>query len=123
VRFCLLLLAGLYLLAGGGTALALAAHAARGFGSPGLYARLIRDALYDSSIGVLCVTALVGASLRWRHARPLTVIAAFAAGARALRALATALLVGFHSYHLIEPLVILPCVAVVIWQLTRMHNA
>jgi len=84
-----------------------------------LRAELIRHGLQHLFISSICGMSLFLSIKRSKIAGLTAGIAVLITGFLALKALISSLGTGFHAYHWVEPLIVLPCVVFVIWSLTR----
>lgn len=84
-----------------------------------LTSTLVRSCLQHAFITSACATALVLIARRSTLAYLAAGFAASVTGIVAVTALSSSIATGFHAYHLVEPLIVFPCVASILWTLTR----
>lgn len=116
VKALLIILSLIYLL-GTVAAFSTAAMLPLGQQEDQLRIKLERNGFQHAFTASLCLLALVFVIKQSRFAELATGLASLVTGYLALKALASSLVTGFHAYHLIEPLIILPSVTFIAWKL------
>ena len=114
----LLILSLLYLLASV-AAFVVVVAAPRNQANIQLRSELIRHGLQHALTTFVCAYAFFLILLKSRLSDLATGFAACMTGYFAIKALTSSLVTGFHLYHLIEPMIVLPSVILIAWKLRR----
>jgi len=118
IKVILLLLTSIYLLAGVSSFIVVTL-APESQISTVLRNKLVWHGIENIIITFVCASAFVLAIKTSKYAVLAVGCAACATGYIALKALASSMISGFHSYHLIEMLIVLPSTAFIVYRLFR----